>query len=378
MDPTLISGYLTARQSYFDVLERRLADPAIYQDPANCRRLNREHQQLVGLFRDHAAWLQVLAQIREHESLVGAGEDAELVALAKEELPGLHRLAALLEQQVFVALLPPDLNAGRDLIMEIKPAAGGDEAALFAGELYRAYLRYAALRGWSVETLDLVESELGGIRDVVFALKGDAVWERLRYEGGVHRVQRVPVTESGGRIHTSTVTVSVMAEAGEVEVAIRPEDLRIDVFRSSGPGGQGVNTTDSAVRITHLPTGLMVASQQERSQHRNKDLAMRILRTRLREQQQSDEAAKSAAEKRSQVGSGERSERIRTYNFAQNRVTDHRFGVTVHNLPRILEGDFDLLLEGLLTETANRQLQTMLQGEIPLGRDDAQGPGRAT
>jgi len=369
MHPSELTTCIDARQARFADLERRLADPAIYQDQRACRAVNREHQQLAALFRDFAAWTRTAAQIAENRELLAGGGDAELAALAAEEMPGLEAAAADLEKRVLAALLPPDPDAGRDLIIEVKPAAGGEEAALFAGELYRAYLRYADIRGWKAETLDLAESDLGGIRDAVFCLKGDGAWEHLRYEGGVHRVQRVPVTESGGRIHTSTITVSIMAEAGEVDVAIRPEDLRIDVFRSSGPGGQGVNTTDSAVRITHLPSGLVVASQQERSQHRNKDLAMRILRARLLERQREEEAAKSAAEKRSQVGSGERSERIRTYNFPQNRVTDHRFGVSIHNLPRILEGDFDILLDEILAADAARRLAGLTAAPSAAGAD---------
>jgi peptide chain release factor 1 len=360
MTPAEISGYIAAQRVRFTEVERRLGEPSIYQAPVECRRLNREYQQLSGLFRDCEQWTQTLAQIRDNQAMLASGEDAELAAMAGEELPGLEASAVELEKRVLTALLPPDPESGRDLIMEIKPAAGGEEAALFAGELYRAYLRYADLRGWSAETLELAESDLGGVRDAVFSLKGDGVWERMHYEGGVHRVQRVPVTESGGRIHTSTITVSIMTEADEVDLAIRPEDLRIDVFRSSGPGGQGVNTTDSAVRITHLPSGLVVASQQERSQHRNKDLAMRILRARLLERQREEEAAKSAAAKRSQVGSGERSERIRTYNFPQNRVTDHRFGVSIHNLPRILEGGFDLLLDEIVAAAAAQRLAELL------------------
>jgi len=364
MELAELSAYLEARRGHLAEVERKLANPAIYQDQAECRRLHREHRQLTGLFGDYTEWQKVQAQLAEHQALQASDQDPELAALARDELPGLEAAAARLRQQVLAALLPPPANAGRDLILEVKPAAGGEEAALFAGELFRAYQRYAALRQWSAELLHLVPSELGGIRDAVMAVTGDDAWERLCYEGGVHRVQRVPVTESGGRIHTSTVTVAVMAEPDEVEVVIRPEDLRIDVFRSSGPGGQSVNTTDSAVRITHLPSGLVVASQQERSQHRNRALAMRILRTRLAEQQREADSARSAAEKRSQVGSGDRSERIRTYNFSQTRVTDHRFGITVHHLPRILEGEFDLLLDDLLAAATEQRLHAMLAAPL--------------
>ncbi|MFA7231633.1 MAG: peptide chain release factor 1, partial [Victivallaceae bacterium] len=255
--------------------------------------------------------------------------------------------------------LPPDPNDSRNIIIEIRPAAGGDESALFVGDLYRLYSRYAEKRGWKLEILDMTASDLGGIKNLAFSLSGEDVFSRMKYESGVHRVQRVPTTESGGRIHTSTVTVAVMPEAEEVDIDIRQEDLRFDVFRSSGPGGQCVNTTDSAVRVTHIPTGVSVASQQEKSQHRNKEIAIRILRSRLLEVKQREEAAKQAADKRAQVGTGDRSERIRTYNFPQNRVTDHRYGITLYALPILLEGELDLLLEQIITIDCERQLDAL-------------------
>jgi peptide chain release factor 1 len=242
------------------------------------------------------------------------------------------------------------------VIVEIRPAAGGDEAGLFAADLYRMYTRFAEERGWRVELLDVSESDLGGLKGVSFSVQGPEAYRFLHYESGVHRVQRIPVTESGGRIHTSTVTVAVLPEAEEVDIEINPEDLRMDVFRSSGPGGQCVNTTDSAVRITHLPSGLSVASQQEKSQHRNREIAMRILRSRLLEIKQAEETARNAAERRSQVGTGDRSERIRTYNFPQSRVTDHRFGITRHDLAAILEGGLGDLLAEIMAQDVERQL----------------------
>jgi len=243
------------------------------------------------------------------------------------------------------------------------PAAGGDEAGLFAGDLHRMYLRFAEEKGWRVEALEHSESPIGGIKSTAFSLQGDGVYRYMSHESGVHRVQRIPVTESGGRIHTSTVTVAVLAEAEEVELHINPEELRVDVFRSQGPGGQSVNTTDSAVRVTHIPTGLIVVSQQEKSQHRNKDIAMRILRSRLLEQKQAEEDAKNAAERRQQVGTGERSERIRTYNYPQNRVTDHRYGITLYDLTNIMEGAID----DLLSEVVAKDAEQRLQGELDKG-----------
>ena len=241
----------------------------------------------------------------------------------------------------------------------MQPAAGGDEAALFTSELFRAYLYFAEKQGWKVEILEQSDTDLGGVKNVSFSLSGCDVYSKMKFESGVHRVQRVPATEAGGRIHTSTITVSVMPEAEEVELDIRQEDLRFDVFRSSGPGGQCVNTTDSAVRVTHIPTGLSVASQQEKSQHRNKEIAIRILYARLLERKQSEEAAKQAADKRSQVGTGDRSERIRTYNFPQNRVTDHRFNVSTFDLPKLMQGELDLILNPIFKLVCEQQLDSL-------------------
>ena len=247
----------------------------------------------------------------------------------------------------------------KNIIVEIKPAAGGDEAALFTGDLFRAYLHYAEKQNWKIEILDETPTDLGGIKNVSFSLSGNEVFSRMKYESGVHRVQRVPSTEAAGRIHTSTVTVAIMPEAEEVELDIKQEDLRFDVFRSSGPGGQCVNTTDSAVRVTHIPSGISVASQQEKSQHRNKEIALRILYARLLELKQTEEAQKQAANKRSQVGTGDRSERIRTYNYPQNRVTDHRFNVSTFDLPKLMEGDFDLILAPIIQINCERQLEEL-------------------
>lgn len=319
-------------------------------------KLSREHQSLSRLLELADRRTVVARELAENRELVNSDEDPELIELAQAELDTLETEFARLEHKIKELLIPPHPNEGRNIIVEIRPAAGGDEAGLFAGDLFRMYTRYAERKNWSVEVLDLTNSDLGGIKYVAFSLQGSDVFRCMRYESGVHRVQRIPVTESGGRIHTSTVTVAVLPEARKVEVAIDPQELRIDVFRASGPGGQCVNTTDSAVRITHLPTGLSVASQQEKSQHQNRETAMRILRSRLLERKQAEEAARSAAARRQQLGTGDRSERIRTYNFPQNRVSDHRFGITHYSLSQVLEGDLEELIEEIIAVDSERQL----------------------
>ena len=319
--------------------------------------LSREHQALAGLLRLWDERLRVEKELAGSRELLSTEDDADFLQVVENEILSLEDSLGKLDRQIKARLLPPHPNESRNIIVEIRPAAGGEEAGLFAGDLFRMYNRYAEAKSWRCELLELSETDLGGVKDAAFSLQGSDVFRAMRYESGVHRVQRIPVTESGGRIHTSTVTVAVLPEAEEVDVQVAPEDLRIDVFRASGPGGQCVNTTDSAVRITHLPTGLSVASQQEKSQHRNKDIAMRILRSRLLERKQAEEAAKNAAARRQQVGTGDRSERIRTYNFPQNRVTDHRFGITRYDLPNILDGNLGELLEQVGAADVERQLE---------------------
>jgi peptide chain release factor 1 len=278
--------------------------------------------------------------------------DPQMVEMARAELESLGQREAELERQMRLLLVPRDPNDEKNAILEIRAGTGGDEAALFAGDLFRMYARYAEKCGWKVEPLSVSESDGGGLKEVIATVSGDRVFSRLKYERGVHRVQRVPVTESQGRIHTSTATVAVLPEAEELDVRIDPKDLRIDVYRSSGPGGQSVNTTDSAVRITHLPSELVVQCQDEKSQHKNKARAMKILRSRLLEHERERQAGERADERRDQVGSGERSEKIRTYNFPQSRLTDHRAGVTLHRLEAVLEGDLDELLDAVHVQMA--------------------------
>ena len=358
MEPEDIAGYIDNLRGRFAELEERMADPAIYARGAEFRSVSQEHRKLGALFEKFESWKKALSELADNREMLTVEEDGEMRDLLTADIASLEEKSTKLEEEIQVSL-PPDPNDAKNIIVEIKPAAGGDEAALFAGELFRAYLHFAEKQGWKVEILDQSDTDLGGIKDVSFSLSGCDVFSLMKYESGVHRVQRVPATEAGGRIHTSTVTVAVMPEAEEVELDIRPEDLRFDVFRSSGPGGQCVNTTDSAVRVTHIPTGLSVASQQEKSQHRNKEIALRILYARMLEHKQQEEASKQAADKRSQVGTGDRSERIRTYNFPQNRVTDHRYNVSTFDLPKLMEGELNLILDQILMIVCEQRLEQL-------------------
>ena len=359
MKPSDIASHISRLKNRGAELETLLSSGEVFSDMANFRRLSQEHSKLTALFADFEAWEAALASLEADHELLTAETDTEMRALLEEEIADLTEKCGTLENRIQLSLLPPDPNDAKNIIVGIKPAAGGDEAALFAGELYRAYLHYAESQDWKVELLDQSDTDLGGIKDVSFSLSGCDVYSKMKFESGVHRVQRVPATEAGGRIHTSTITVAVMPEAEEVELDIKPEDLRFDVFRSSGPGGQCVNTTDSAVRVTHIPSGLSVASQQEKSQHRNKEIALRILYARLLELKQTEEAQKQAASKRSQVGTGDRSERIRTYNYPQNRVTDHRYNVSTFDLPKVMEGDLGLIIEPIIQINCERQLEEL-------------------
>jgi peptide chain release factor 1 len=325
----------------YEYLEARLA-----AGQGDLAAQGREYADLKPVVAEIAAYRRMLADIAEAEAMRA---DPEMRALAEEELPSLRERLPDLEQSLKIALLPKDAADARPAILEIRPGTGGEEAALFAGDLLRMYQRYADAKGWRFEIVDLAESELGGVRELVARVEGEGVFARLKYESGVHRVQRVPETESGGRIHTSAATVAVLPEAEEVDIDIPAADIRIDTMRASGAGGQHVNTTDSAVRITHLPTGIVVTSS-EKSQHQNRAIAMQVLRARLYDMERSRADAERAAARKSQVGSGDRSERIRTYNFPQGRLTDHRIGLTLYRLTEILAGDLDEVVDALVAE----------------------------
>jgi peptide chain release factor 1 len=357
MTPDEISKHIEHLKNRFEELELRMQDPALFSKQKEYRSVSREHQQLTGLFENYSRWVKALEELEENRALMSSEEDEELKEMVQLDIDSLDDEVSVLESKVMLLLLPPDPNDGRNIIVQVKPAAGGDEASLFAGEMLRAYTRFAENLGWKTSTLEYTGSDLGGIKDAVLSFQGDDVYSHMKFESGVHRVQRIPTTESGGRIHTSTITVSVLPEADQVdEIAIPDSDLRIDVYRASGPGGQCVNTTDSAVRITHVPTGIVVTSQQEKSQHKNKAQAMRILSAKLLELRQKEEAAKHASAKRDQVGTGDRSERIRTYNFPQNRVTDHRYGITSYDLPKFMEGDMLPGITQIMTTDCERRL----------------------
>ena len=349
---------LRAIEERFDQIERLLSDPAQANEVAN---LSREHGQLaetVRLWRELQSVEADLATAGEMLK-VASGGDEELLNAEREDL--MTRQATLVEQ-LQVLMLPPDPNDDRDVIVEIRAGAGGDEAGLFAGELRDMYLRWAGNRGWRADVLSESAQGIGGVKEVAFEVAGSGVWSALKHESGVHRVQRVPVTESQGRIHTSTASVAVLPVAEEVDVEVDPNDLRIDVFRSSGPGGQSVNTTDSAVRITHEPTGIVVSCQDEKSQHQNRDKAMRILRARLLEAEQERQARERSDARRVQIGTGDRSEKIRTYNFPQGRVTDHRIGFTSHNLSGILAGDLGELVDALTEADTRARMEAADEG----------------
>src|SRR5579875_987336 len=334
----------------YDELERQLSDPAVLANSREFARLGKERSQLQEVVNCIRTYRRVLNEVAEYRSAL-EGSDADLREIAKEELPAVRERQAALENQLKLLLTPRDRNDDRDVILEIRAGTGGEEASLFATELFRMYTRYAEERGWKVETLSMSTTGLGGIKEVVASVSGRGAYSRLKFEGGVHRVQRVPATEAAGRIHTSAVTVAVLPEADEVEVNINEEkDLRIDVMRASGPGGQSVNTTDSAVRITHLPTGIVIVCRDEKSQHKNKARALKILRARLLEMARAEQDAKIADARRSMVGSGDRSERIRTYNFPQSRVTDHRVNLTLHQLDQVLDGGLDPIIDALATK----------------------------
>lgn len=345
---------LSALVARFDEVEARLSAPGLYDDPAAAAKLLKERNRLEPIVHAIRAREDALRTIDEAQELM---RDPELRDFTQEELSEAQARVQQLEEELKILLLPRDPNDDKNIIVEIRGGAGGEESALFAHSLFRMYSMYAEKRGWQVEILSINQTELGGCKEVVFQISGDGVYSRLKFESGVHRVQRVPETESQGRVHTSTVTVAVLPEAEEVDFQINPADLKIDTFRSSGAGGQHINKTESAIRITHLPTGTVVECQDERSQHKNRDKAMRVLRTRLYEAECEKQNAAIAAERKAQVGTGDRSERIRTYNFPENRVSDHRIKLTIYKLSQFMDGDLDEVLDALITADTARKLQ---------------------
>ncbi len=332
----------------YEELDYELARPEIVSDLASLKKFSKEQSQLSDIISAYKKLNGVIHEITELEKIISDGEDPELVGMAREDLLGLTERQAQLESEIKLLLVPRDPNDEKNIFLEIRAGTGGEEAALFAADLFRAYCRYAESRKWKVEMMSVSNSGSGGIKEVIALVHGQGAFSRLKYERGVHRVQRVPLTESQGRIHTSAVTVAVLPEADDVEVNIDPKDLKIDVYRSSGPGGQSVNTTDSAVRVTHLQTNIVVTCQDEKSQHKNKAKAIKILQARLLDKMEEERDSEISKERKSQVGSGDRSERIRTYNFPQNRVSDHRVGLTLYRLEEIMEGKLDDLIDPLI------------------------------
>ena len=354
-------------QRRLDELDAQMAAPSFYANPRKATEVSREQQSLRRLVETHADYERVGRELAEHAALLkDPSADAELRALAQQELPELQARHESLKQAVLLAMIPPEPSDSRNTVFEIRAGTGGDEASLFAAELYRAYVRYAESQGWKIQPMSSSASDRGGLKEVIFLVTGSDVYKQLKYESGVHRVQRIPVTEANGRIHTSTVTVAVLPEAEEVDVQIDPQDLEITVMRASGPGGQGVNTTDSAVRLVHKPSGLMVYCADDRSQIKNKARAMAVLRSRLLKIKEEEEQAKYAAQRRGQIGTGGRSERIRTYNFPQNRMTDHRIGLTLYSLPAVMEGQFEPIIEALQRADFEEKLAALTGGPVPV------------
>ncbi|MER3401765.1 MAG: peptide chain release factor 1 [Armatimonadota bacterium] len=340
-------------------IEAQLADPAVLANPSALQRLGKQHTELSELKALYTRYRQAEQTLKEAEEILQQSDDPDLNELAREEHENALKQLDQYGRMLTVKLLPRDPNDDKNVIIEIRPAAGGEEASLFAGDLFRIYTRFAERKGWKYEVLDAEPSDLGGYKYVVFSIQGDGAYSQLKHESGVHRVQRVPVTESGGRVHTSTATVAVLPEAEEVDIQINPQDLIIETFRSSGPGGQHMQKNETAVRIIHKPTGLTVSCQDERSQMQNRERAMRILRTRLYEIEQERQRQERDLQRRTQIGTGERSEKIRTYNFPDRRVTDHRVGLTLHNLEGILDGDIQPFIDALLAEEQAKKLEAL-------------------
>ncbi len=345
----------------YEELSELIADPKIMADRERWQQYVKAHSEISEVVTVYRQYKKVVAELEDVRQMLREKMEPELREMAEMEEEELKDKKKELEQKLKVLLLPKDPNDEKNVIMEIRAGTGGEEAALFAADLFRMYTRFAELKGWRIEIMDSHYTDLGGLKEIVFLVEGKGAYSQLKFESGVHRVQRVPTTESGGRIHTSAATVAVLPEAEEVEVDINPNDLRVDVFCSTGPGGQSVNTTQSAVRITHIPTGIVVSCQDEKSQHKNKEKAMRVLRARLLDRAQQEQQQQMASARKSQVGTGDRSERIRTYNFPQNRVTDHRIGLTLHRLQDVLMGNLQEVVDALVTTKQAEQLQQVEQ-----------------
>ncbi len=349
-------------ENQFEELAKKISDPDVIADQETWRKLCKEHSDLTPIVEKYREYKANRDTIEDAKLMMDDPEsDKEFKEMLAEESKKAKENIARIEEELKILLLPKDPNDDKNVIVEIRGGAGGDEAALFAGDLFRMYSMYADTKRWKTEVLSMNEIGIGGIKEVTFMLEGEGAYSRLKFESGVHRVQRVPETESSGRIHTSTVTVAVLPEVDEVEVAINPEDLQIDTYRSSGAGGQHVNKTESAIRITHIPTGIVVACQDERSQHKNREAAMKMLRSRLYDKMEQERNASIAADRKSQVGTGDRSERIRTYNFPQGRVTDHRIGLTLYKLEQVMNGDLDEIIDALITSDQSEKLKAQAE-----------------
>src|SRR6266581_3121359 len=356
-----LDSLIERKRGRFEQLDREVADPRLFDNRKRAGEIMREHASIKELLARWDRLETARRQLDDNRELT-TSRDIEIAAMADDEIPDLEKWVADLEREIQIGMLPADENENRDAIVEIRAGTGGSEAAIFAADLYRMYNRYAEAAGLKTEDLESSPSELGGLKEAIFRVSGESVFRKLRYESGVHRVQRVPATEAQGRIHTSTATVAVLPEAEDVDVDLKPEDLRIEVCRSGGPGGQGVNTTDSAVQIMHIPTGRIVRCQDGRSQQKNKEKALSILRARLLEEKQREEEAKYSAHRKTQIGSGGREEKIRTYNFPQNRITDHRIGLTLYNLDRVMEGDLSEMIHALQAADVAERLGGALEG----------------
>lgn len=347
---------LQAAENRYEEINHKLSDPAVIENQNEYRKLMKEHAELQELVSKYGEYKKVNQEITDAKELLNEKLDKDFRDMVESELKEAEIKFEEIKKEIKILLLPKDPNDDKNVIVEIRGGAGGDEAALFAGVLFRMYTKYAERCGWKTEMLDSNPTEIGGFKEVVFAIEGNGAYSRLKFESGVHRVQRIPETEANGRIHTSTVTVAVLPEVEEVDVEINPNDLRIDTYRASGAGGQHINKTESAIRITHMPTGIVVSCQDQRSQHKNRDKAMRILRSKLYEMAQEQQSSEIAQARKTQVGTGDRSERIRTYNYPQGRITDHRIGLTLYKIDSILEGDLDEVIDALITTSQAERL----------------------